>query len=102
MAGVKEPARPVHYPAVHGIGEQFHAQHGDKEYPDERKAFHGQRLAPTVRLHNQAGGRFGAADHAGDARARVSARADEVEVGIVIVAVMPAEPRVSASAGVRG
>src|SRR5688572_22124633 len=43
-------------------------------------------------LEHQPGRRLGAADHAGNARARVRARADQIEVQDVVVTIMPAEP----------
>ena len=47
--------------------------------------------SPPQIVQHQRRGRLGRADHAGDARARMRARADEIEVGDAIVAIVDAE-----------
>jgi hypothetical protein len=44
MAGVQDPARPVHHPAVRGIGERLHADHGGEEEEDAERPGHARSV----------------------------------------------------------
>lgn len=44
VAGVKEPSRPMHDPAVHGVGKPFHPNDCDNENADEGEPRH----IPTI------------------------------------------------------
>ena len=49
VAGVQEPARPVHHPAVHHIGKAFHQRDGQQKESGKAEERHGGTAYRPVR-----------------------------------------------------